>query len=747
MQLENISHYFSEEEVLEINLFLDSKHELKNINITHQKIIYISAIKLYLIYLDIYYKSKKINNSIENKLYTEEKFNIFSGFVFEEFKASISRKSILINSINTIFKIIPEEYFIKSSTLKINNHYLENIKKYKKIKKNIPEIYQPKPVTTIDGHIFFLNLIDVYKIYGKNHQEKLYNTLTKVAKKTKKSTFSRIITNTNQLYNTLFKICRNIDELFYKTRPENSFQTMYDVYLLMLLNNIEKKYSLISFHNRWTSIVDTFYKFIEYNLFPLPDLEILRPVFKNSQLKTNHIVKSGEILNDKLLFNIPLHLKDNQAKEEIIARINDTISKVREISNLSILTNKCRNNQYQEDIKNSFSKIKNIRLKSAINEYIENTHKNHKKKLKVNYLKHIRENIFLINYEVLYPLLMRLVLEHPQITSSWLVEWKLYKNGNLFGYVTTDDISYIISNKFRKHKKSLQKIILNIESIKIVDQIIDLTNNYRSILKVMNDPSWEYMLLVKTSILQIPKRVIKIDNPSTYVERSFLYEIFKRYIDMEKLTDIEINLINELYKNFTLTKLRATVAVKVFLDTNSITIMSEVLGHETLDHRLINTYLPEPLWDYFSDRWIRIFQNQIIFEAMKDSKLILEAIDLNENNIEEFIKNHKLEKLPKYLESISKNNCNETINNFDLGIFLISVPLLQLLLGIINLNLSGKINSTFQKWLESSNFIISQIKLSIDPNNRGTSFYIDQEIQEMYKIALKNPLNLSEKLI
>ncbi|AWL27358.1 hypothetical protein DJ533_01430 (plasmid) [Acinetobacter defluvii] len=746
MQLENIGFYFSKEEQLEINQFIDSKHELKNITVAHQRKLYISAIKLYLLYLDIYHESKNINTSLKNKLFNEENFNIFSGFVLEEFQASISRKSILINLVNTIFKIIPEKYFTKSSTFKINKYYLENIDKYKKIRRNIPEIYQSKPVTTIEGHVYFLNLTEVYELYGKNHQEKLYNALIRIAKKTKKTTFSRIITNTNQLYNTLFKICRNIDELSYKIRPDNSFQTMYDVYLLMLLNNIEKNYSLINFHQRWTAIVDTFYKLTEYNHFPKPDIDILRPVFKNSKLKTHHLVKSGEIINDKLLFEIPLHLKDDQAKEEIIIRINSTIDKTYEIVNLNISENYYKYKKYQENIKNSFSKIEQGNSRNAIIQYIENMHNNDQTKIKDNHLKTIRENIFLTDYEVLYPLLTKLVLEHPQITASWLIEWKLYENNKLFGYIKTDQVSYIISHKHRKRKKSLQKILLNTESIKVVEQIIELTQNNRSILKKLSDPNWEYMLLIKNSILQIPKRIIKIDNPSTFADRFFLYEIFKRHIDIKKLSETETSFVNELYKNFTLTKLRATVAVKIFLDTNSITIMSEALGHETLDHRLINTYLPEPLWDFFSNRWIRIFQNQIIFESMKDSELIFNAMDINEDNIEEFLRNHKIENLPKYLESISKEKTNNINNHFDLGIFLISVPLLQLLLGIINLNLSGKINNTFKKWLESSNFIISQIKLSLDPNNRGTSLYIDQEIQEMYKLALMNPLNLSDKL-
>ena len=110
-------------------------------------------------------------------------------------------------------------------------------------------------------------------------------------------------------------------------------------------------------------------------------------------------------------------------------------------------------------------------------------HNNDKTKIKDNYLKTIRENIFLTDYEVLYPLLTKLVLEHPQITASWLIEWKLYENNKLFGYVKTDQVSYIISHKYRKHKKSLQKILLNTESIKVVEQIIELTKNNRSILK------------------------------------------------------------------------------------------------------------------------------------------------------------------------------------------------------------------------------------------------------------------------
>ena len=101
----------------------------------------------------------------------------------------------------------------------------------------------------------------------------------------------------------------------------------------------------------------------------------------------------------------------------------------------------------------------------------------------------------------------------------------------------------------------------------------------------------------------------------------------------KKAHDQENNLIrNEIQAknildNLSLTRFRASNAVKIYIETASIYAMSTALGHEYCQPRLIKKYLPQPLWNYFSNRWIRIFQNAIVYEAMKTSEHLYKAVD------------------------------------------------------------------------------------------------------------------------
>ena len=56
-----------------------------------------------------------------------------------------------------------------------------------------------------------------------------------------------------------------------------------------------------------------------------------------------------------------------------------------------------------------------------------------------------------------------------------------------------------------------------------------------------------------------------------------------------------INFANKV----TLTKMRASVAVQVYLKTKSTTKMAQALGHTRYRPELLEHYLPEPILDFF----------------------------------------------------------------------------------------------------------------------------------------------------
>ncbi|WVV47951.1 hypothetical protein THH46_30435 [Pseudomonas sp. NA13] len=72
--------------------------------------------------------------------------------------------------------------------------------------------------------------------------------------------------------------------------------------------------------------------------------------------------------------------------------------------------------------------------------------------------------------------------------------------------------------------------------------------------------------------------------------------------------------------------------------------MSEALGHKSFDPSLLARYLPAPIWDFFQDRWIRIFQAGIIIEAMDGSPYKLKASGFDTlEQVEEFLLNHSIQ--------------------------------------------------------------------------------------------------------
>jgi hypothetical protein len=67
---------------------------------------------------------------------------------------------------------------------------------------------------------------------------------------------------------------------------------------------------------------------------------------------------------------------------------------------------------------------------------------------------------------------------------------------------------------------------------------------------------------------------------------------------------------------------------------------------------LISSYLPEPIANFFQERWIRIFQLGVVVVALSDSDYLFDATGFKSmSELDEFLKNHALKTLPKHLEN------------------------------------------------------------------------------------------------
>ncbi|MBF4436980.1 hypothetical protein ERJ77_21315, partial [Vibrio anguillarum] len=99
-----------------------------------------------------------------------------------------------------------------------------------------------------------------------------------------------------------------------------------------------------------------------------------------------------------------------------------------------------------------------------------------------------------------------------------------------------------------------------------------------------------------------------------------------------------------------LRSIRRHRGLQIYLETRSMDAVAEALGHKKKDTKLLTSYLPKPLMDFFNDRWVRQFQNAILLEAMKDSVHCLDAVNMSAEDIEEFLNNHGISNIPEHFD-------------------------------------------------------------------------------------------------
>ncbi|MCP3713138.1 hypothetical protein M3I54_40735 [Paraburkholderia sp. CNPSo 3274] len=176
----------------------------------------------------------------------------------------------------------------------------------------------------------------------------------------------------------------------------------------------------------------------------------------------------------------------------------------------------------------------------------------------------------------------------------------------------------------------------------IVAQVIELTRPLREYLRRRNDPSWKFLFLQCGKGFSYPRRVRVVEETSTAlssirIRNSFLATGTVAFEDADRLA-----------KRFSLTSLRASVAVCHYLKDPNVQKLAKLLGHKKLDMAMLQRYLPAPLLSFFQERWIRLFQCGLLVEALKDSPQLLPATGFASlDEVTEFLSNHALKWKPR----------------------------------------------------------------------------------------------------
>ncbi|MBC3475714.1 hypothetical protein [Pseudomonas taiwanensis] len=411
----------------------------------------------------------------------------------------------------------------------------------------------------------------------------------------------------------------------------------------------------IEFENKWRRVWVELYAFfigeglVSEPLYPIPKGKIRGPVSRSSFPKDE--LEAIETFG--VLTPIPLTIKDEVAASRIYQQICTDLDLVKEACEearaeiLAAHWNRIKLAERGKVCSANDSTEAREKLENRCCTWQEYNYHATDKKSKAS-LYALREamdpELALLSNSTLLPFFYLLVAEHPAVSASWLINYQLYdKHGNLQGLQKDGRIAVSVKPR-RGHKSALQPIHLNERARLLLDEVLMLTKQARDYLRDTGNDDYRYLFLTANGFGE-PRRkkhAVPPLNDMTYAQ-SLLRKVL-----LEKLIGREGG--KEFFDRVTLKNTRTTAALKIYFETGRLRDMADALGHKTLNRKILEKYLPPQLLRFFLNRWIRIFQTAITYKAVVGRPCLLEAMGLSdEHQLQEFLKNHDLRPLPKYL--------------------------------------------------------------------------------------------------
>lgn len=715
-------------------------------------------------------------------------FRLLIGFVYSELNHHTKTKKYDYgNGYKRIFSTIAKEknlslHNLALSALTVTDDATKCIEEYKCANKNVDlsDYYKGWTCKSKDGREFNLHLATIYDAYGSDYTKKLHSAFSNYALTQKGTTFKNFPNFMVQLFNEFTLHCPSIKQLDLALKPENSTWLMLNVYTTLLAKVAAKGENVKGgdvkqfISGVWPRIIAYFSAcFIDSGIFSEPIKPFIVPVFKTPKLNRSNTIPTGGKLtekeNERLLCNIPLEIKDEEALNIITDRIDRDLEHVRIITRKLIDETNARHERNQ--VSSCNGKIKPY-------PYHATRHKRQPFPIGPEHLDNTIATFYHYGYEgcstrygmflgfrnkndlcltelniptpeSLAPFLFQLVLNNPQITPAWLDQWELFdKSGNMTGFKQVGKLWVAVSFKNRRSATlAQQEIILSEHSQFVVKSLITHTHYAREELKKKGGSDWRYMLL--TSTLTKVSRCRDIAQILRSNNNRFLEKLVKESVGCNGVINLTKHDAKILAPLVTLRSVRKAIGIQTYLKTHSIKAVSEALGHKQPDIKVLSSYLPQSLLEYFNERWVRIFQNAIIFEAMETSQYLIDALDFSAENLEKFLSNHRLGDMPDHLAkantSIVNENNQKDIEQLDELVFTITTPLLQVLIAIITIVTTASnredLGPFITKWYESAAFIISHFNLSGKSHRHVQGV---KETQPLYDAAIKHPIDVDK---
>lgn len=509
------------------------------------------------------------------------------------------------------------------------------------------------------------------------------------------------------------------------------------------LNCYEKKTSLPAQVKSWNSFLSNIDEiFMQPGIWPKPFANGLpRPserVTLGGHQTRIKVTQDGVVVKDKLLTQVPIHLTDDEAIEILFKKINSDISLAKRWARKQVFSlrrsqlNRIRLAKEGTPLKvgrtgNQTLNADNLNDYCAtFEEYGFITDKGLRSRTYgwKNQVDDLAIQFGLPRTNDLFPFMVLLTLEHPEITTTFLKELELYdKRGRLTGFVKLDNHYQLVGYKDRRKKShSEQKIVLSPRAAVYFRQIIEITAPLRDYLRSNDNDSWRHLFLTagrgfstpKSGFIPTFKKAKLKSAPSLHAQ---LLESFKG------LTSMAENELLTFISRLNLSGVRASRGVQIYLETKSVQEMAKALGHASYSSNLLSHYLPEPILAFFQTRWIRIFQKAFICEAMKESPYLMEATKFDSmEELNTFLQNHAIKNIPSHLsepENIKATESQEQNEESSHVMVSIDSGILSALISLEEAVNTSKNKSNLSAhaiyWAEVSRLIKSEITNGGDP--------------------------------
>ena len=710
--------------------------------------------------LDILNSEEKLNHQLRTLV----------GFIYTDIiPVSLRTKYTTASLFKRAFRTLAEQNQLTVTPISLSFRSLSDDARHcqqhftaQSINQEAVKYYQGWTCVSKEGKHVNLHLAPFRDAFGEAMTSNIYQALRDYALTQKSSSL-----RSNSLYiitilNLLSCHCKTPEQLSQRLQPIQSVRLMEEVMLDYFFDAQIKGNSTKHATKQWGCMVYVFTScFIDTGVFAPPATAFITPHWKEPKNHKHSISVGGKLSKneiDRWLVNIPLTIKDDDALVVIYQRLNQDLEHIKTVSEQMVERIKQRHQRNNGYIETGMTKPLPVKGNKNKNrgfpigaDHINNTvatfyHYGAGEILDFPmFLGFAGKKAALIvelnlpTLETLNAFIALLILEHPLITPSWLEFWELFdKHGNQVGFFQSGKQWLIRSVKNRRGAMlAQQEVILTPYSKGLVEALIEHTAFARATMKQHGDNNYRYMIQIWPSPMKKPRRYEllgeRLSHARSYNQKLAVASNVLTQDDAEQLASI-----------ITPRTIRKSRGLQIYFETRSLRAVAEALGHAKIDTELLGKYLPAPLMDFFNARWVRQFQNAIIYQALKDSPYLFDALDFNEDKLNEFLENHGLGTLPDQLTKVKEGSLDvqDVLDHrLDELVFMLSIPLFQVLIALQQVITSASEEEAFkpvvERWCEVAEFILSQFATT----GKSANFYNgDKACQTLYQCALANPL-------